>query len=255
MKFLKPKIRRLCSILLFLTVIGGIFWLHQTLFIIKNTSCSFGRENPCPDKVREILQQQEHRSIFLLNQNQLKKNILATGWGDAPQISFHIPGQLRLVLEPLHSSFPVLGYWQNELPNLSFFSATNSAELIVPSLELEQFLATNSGQPFLLLESGLMIEGKDNSQIYLIDQSLPDRDYLPHVFSWIKAILYREIKYQALFFVDKLLFVKQNQLPDLVFSVASDPQVQITALQEIIKATTIKDTKVIDFTYNHPILR
>lgn len=261
MQFLNHKTRRLYAdkikkvLLVFIAILLSslLFYAHQSLLVIHYWRCNYGGKD-CPKPVSTILQSYQGRSILRVNQNQVKKDILATGWGQNPRLSFTLPGTLKLDLEPINLVFPIVGYW-GVLPDLSLATATNSAELRLPSLEIKAFLASQSGQHFQLTETGLLIAGGENSPISIIDSSQSRRDALPQIFIWIKELSYREIKFSSLFFLGESVILEQDGPPDTIFSLKQNPSSQIAALQEIKKAATIKDTKVIDFRYTNPILR
>lgn len=249
-----PRIHKAITFLVFIFLVWFLVLIHQTFFVVKKWECKFGKDT-CPDSVSSIVKNYLGRSILRINQGQIIKEVLSTGWGQNPVLGYTIQGSLKLSLEPNSLTFPIRGYWQDLLPDLSLFTATSTAQLISPSLELASFIASQSGQLFRLTSSGLLIEGGEDSRVILISQRLRGRDYLPEVFSWIKEISFREVNFNYIYFVDNTIIVEQASPPDLIFNLDQKPQNEITALQEIKKAATIKDVKVIDFRYNHPILK
>jgi len=218
-------------------------------------TCRLGAHDTCPSQALAVIQKFQGRSILGLNQNHLKKEILATGYGELPKLKYDLSGKLHLSLDPITNSYPVLIFPDNGMPTISMELASTSAQLVAPSVDLDNFLATISGRSYQLLESGAVVESGDESRVFLINQDQSSSQVLSQVFRWIKEISGRGIKYQSLYFVGQLIIVKQNQPPEIIFSLSKNWSDQITTLQEIMKVATIKDTKVIDFTYNHPILR
>lgn len=262
MQFLSPKTKRHYAsqfkkaILLFAFVILFLilFFAHRSFLVVRSLECRYG-QNDCPEPIITIISHYQGRSILRLNQNQIKKDVLATGWGQNSTLTFTLSGRLRLYLEPVSLAFPIVGYWGGTLPSLSLDSATNSAELLAPALEIKIFLASQSGQRFQITSTGLLIKSESDSPIAIVGKNRFDDDQLSKVFLWIKELSYQEIKFKSLFFLENIVIVEALSPPDIIFNLLDNPGKQIAALQEIKKAATIKDTKVIDFRYTNPILR
>lgn len=250
----QPAFKRVLYIISLAIIVIVIIFIHKNIFEIKTWDCYYG-DKECPAKVEEILKKSVGRSVLRLNQNKIKNEIMVSGWGEEGKITFHLPGKIILNLPPVSPVFPIVGFFENIDVNLSLFSATTSGELKSPSEELEFALAGLSGEPFELLPSGLLIEGGGESSIKIVNPNQIDKDRFFKIHSWIREISVKEIRFKSLYFVGNLVIVKADPPPEVIFDINKEPGKEIMALQQITKTATIKDIKVVDFRYNHPILK
>jgi len=262
MSILTNKTRRRVSPLLFrlshfaflIFVVGALIFVHQSVFVIKSWECRYGSQK-CPPTIEEIIETSLGRSVLRLNQNQIKKRIQGTGWGEEAAISFRLPGRLAVKLNPLTPVFPVKGYFENIPIELTISTATNSAGFSLPSQDVSFALAGRTSQSFALLPSGLLVEDSQDSNIYIINPNASDKDRFLRIHSFIKEIAAQEIGFQAIYFSQDMVIVKRTSPPEIIFDVNKDPLEQILALQQVVRAATIKDIRVVDFRFNHPILK
>ncbi|MBI1871920.1 hypothetical protein HYS10_00715 [Candidatus Collierbacteria bacterium] len=250
----QPAINRVVYLVSLIVIVLVVIFIHQTVFQIKSWDCRYG-DKECPAKVQAVLRGSIGQSILRLNQNKIKNEIRASGWGEEPKVSFRLPGKIVLILPPLSSIFPVTGFFENINVNLSLSTATTSGELESPTEELELALAGLSGQSFQLLPSGLLVEGEAESLIKIVNPNLSDKDRFLKIHSWIREISAKEVRFKSLYFVGNLVIVRTDLPPEVIFDINKEPGGEILALQQITKTATIKDTKVVDFRYNHPILK
>lgn len=231
------KTKTVITVLLIISVV--IF--HQRFLIIKEVICQMRVAN-CPEGITTLLDRTKGESFLLLNQKDLRKQVLSTGLVDQVKFTPKLPGKLVVTVEP---------------PSLSFLvnSVLTSSTSAVPSIELAGFVASMAGKTFRLLPSGVLDQTDGNSDYFLISTSIPNRDYLSKTFDWLHSFALSSMKPDAIYFLSDMIILKQNGQPDLIMNISSDPAEIILALQRINQVITIKKPTVIDFRYSHPILK
>lgn len=247
------RLRKLIPFALGPVFLVSLFLFHQKSLTINKISCNPGGE-PCPPAVESLVQQLRGKSFLRLNQQQIKRDIIATGFTQAVEIKIKLPSELTIFIQPTTATYYLKSVFSNVLPSLSYLQATSSAQIILPSIELERFVATTSGKTFALLGTGFLDQADQNTNFYLIDKTIPSKDYLQSVFSWLRAFSQSQIKSDSIFFWNNLVVIKQNNAPDLLLNRQDDPREVILALQRLNSTVTMEKPAVIDFRYNHPIL-
>jgi|CXWL01.1.fsa_nt_gi hypothetical protein len=230
------------------------FFLHQKLLLVSSVICQ-SSIGVCPEAVESLIVNTAGQSFLRLNLVQIKKEILATGLVDKVNIKIKIPGQLTLEVTPLSSSYLLRSIFIGPPPSFSFESATTSAGLIPPSMDLAAFVATNSGNTFQLFSSGVLSARDGQTNYFLIVEKIPPKEYLILVYSWLKAIGEAGMKPLEIYFINDQVLITQDVWPDILIRLTEDPKVRLSALQLLDSAVTIKKPKVIDFRYTHPILK
>ena len=137
-------------------------------------------------------------------------------------------------------------------PDLSFLTSSTSA---APSAELAGFVATTEGKIFRLFSTGVLSQAESDSNYFLIAKTIPGKNYLTKAFGWLYSLSLSSMKPDALYFVSDMIILKEKGQPDLIMNFSDDPRETLLALQRLGEVVTIKKPTVIDFRYNHPILK
>lgn len=224
---------------------------HQRFLVIKEITCQMGIAN-CPEGIMTLLGRARGESFLLLNQKDLRKQVLSTGLVDRVEFSFKLPGKLTVQVEPPSLSFLVNSVFSKITPDLTFLTSSTSA---APSIELAGFVASVEGKTFRLLPSGVLNQIDDDTNYFLISTSIPSRDYLSKTFNWLHSLAFSSTRPDAIYFLSDMIILKQEGGPDLIMNFSADPAEIILALQRINQTITIKKPTVIDFRYSHPILK
>lgn len=237
-----------------LSVIVGLILINQRFLKVTTIICRVDNA-PCPEAVQNLAANYQGRSLLLLRQRQLAREIVATGLADQAKIAVKLPGQLAISLTQPAASFYLKSVFGVPPPSLSFEDTTVSGQVIAPSVELARFVAASNGKTFRLLPSGVLDQGEHETTTYLIASEIPKSDYLLIVFSWLKAIAAAKLAPETIYLLPHLLVVKVTDQPDYLFSYTSDPSATLMALQRLLMAVTISELSVIDFRYSNPILK
>ncbi|MEK7064184.1 MAG: hypothetical protein AAB973_01055 [Patescibacteria group bacterium] len=227
-----------------LAVIAGLILINQRFLKISTIVCR-ADNSPCPEAIQNLAERYQGRSLLLLRQRQLAREIVASGLADQAKISVRLPGRLVIALTPPATSFYLK----------AIFGTPSLTEIIAPSIELARFVAASNGKTFRLLPGGILDQSENETTIYLIASEIPKSDYLLAAFSWLKAIADAKLPTEAIYLLPHLLVVKVTDQPDYLFSFASDPPPTLMALQRLLMAVTINELSVIDFRYSNPILK
>jgi len=243
----KTKVAPIVTLLL---IISAII-LHQRFLIVKEITCQIKAAN-CPEGITTLLDRTKGESFLLLNQKDLRKQVLSTGLVDQVKFALKLPGKLIATVEPPSLSFLITSAFSKITPDLTFLTSSTSA---APSIELGNYVATMEGKTFQLLSSGVLNQTDGDSNYFLIYTSIPSRDYLSKTFNWLHSLALSSLKPDAIYFLSDMIILKQEDKPDLILNFSADPSEIILALQRINQAITIKKPTVIDFRYSHPILK
>lgn len=233
-----------------LLIISAIIF-HQRLLVIKEVVCQMASAN-CPEGVTTLLDHTKGKSFLLLNQKDLRIQVLSTGLVDQVKFIPKLPGKLIIKAEPPSLSFLITSVFSKITPDLTFLTSSTSA---APSIELENYVASMEGKTFQLLSTGVLNQTDGDSNYFLISSSLPSRDYLSKTANWLQSLILSSIRPDAIYILSDMIILKQNGQPDLIMNISSNPTETILALQRINQAITIKKPTVIDFRYSHPILK
>ena len=245
------------KILLFLAglaVVAGLILINQRFLKVSTIVCLVDN-SPCPEAVQNLAESYRGRSLLVLRQRQLVQEIVATGLADQVQLSVQLPGRLVISLTPPATSFYLKSIFGIPSPVLSFEDSPVSGQIVAPSVELAQFVASAAGKTFRLLPGGVLDQSENETTTYLIASEIPKSDYLRAAFSWLLAIASAKLAPQTIYLLQDMLVVKVKDQPDYLFNFVSDPSATLIALQRLLMAVTISQLSVIDFRYTNPILK
>ncbi|MEK7524942.1 MAG: hypothetical protein AAB548_01055 [Patescibacteria group bacterium] len=237
-----------------LAVIAGLILINQRFLKVSTIVCQTDN-SPCPEAIRNLAESYRGRSLLVLRQRQLAREIVATGLADQVQLSVQLPGRLVISLTPPATSFYLKSIFGVSSPGLSFEGSTISGQIVAPSVELAQFVASAAGKTFRLLPGGVLDQSESETTTYLIASEISKSDYLRAAFSWLLAIAGAKLAPQTIYLLPQMLVVKVKDQPDYLFNFAADPSATLMALQRLLMAVTISQLSVIDFRYTNPILR
>lgn len=251
---LNLSLRFLITPAITILVVAALIIFHQHSLVIKTVDCQMGTSS-CPEAVISSLERIKGKSFLRLNQKEFQKEILGTGLVDQIDFSFKLPGKLICQAQPPTLSFLVKTAFSPITPSLIFLASSISAS---PSIELDNFIASAEGKTFQLLSTGTLNQSDSDStdsNYFLIGETIPNKDCLIKVFAWLRSLTVSSIKPEKIYFLSDMIILKQNGEPDLVVNFSDDPGEILLALQRLNQAITIKKPIIIDFRYNHPILK
>ncbi len=248
---LNVSLKAIIAPLVTLIFFSAIIFFHQRFLVIKEVVCQM-ETSPCPEAVQSSLFRIKGTSFLSLNQKELQKEIQGTGLVDRIDFSFKLPGKLISQAQPPTISFLVKTAFSRVSPTLNFLISSDSA---APSVELDNFVASMEGKTFQLLSTGTLNQTDADSNYFLIAQTIPTKDYLTKAFVWLRSLTVSSMKPDKIYFLSDMIILKQNGEPDLVTNFSADPGEITLALQRLNQVITIKKPIIIDFRYNHPILK
>lgn len=232
----------------------SLFYLHQNFFIIRTIICeSAGR--PCPPSIENLLSVRRGQSVLRLNQRQLKEEVERTGLMNDVEIKMNLPGKLIIAGQSSAVLFYLRSVFSNVKASLSFVESTISGQFAAPSVELSAFVATAAGKTFQLLSTGVLNQADQETNSFLISDSIPSREYLLNAFSWLASLGKAQVKPEALYLLPDMVVVKQKDQPDWLMNFSSPPETTLLTLQRLNPVVTIKKPSLIDFRYANPILK
>jgi len=258
-EFFKAKEKRktlfsfksLIAPLIIIFSIISVVVIHQKVFLIKQITCRMG-DGDCPEAIVSLLDREKGRSFLLLNSRDVEHQILSTGLVDGLDLKTSLPGKLLAKVQPPVLTFFVKTAFTQVVPSLSFLVSSISAS---PTLELNSFIATSESKAFQLLSTGVLTQADGDSNYYLVDQSIPSRQYLIKAFGWLHSLSTSAMKPEKLFFLSDMIILKEKDQPDLIMNFSDDPATTLLSLQRLSEIVTMKKPTVIDFRFSHPILK
>lgn len=234
-----------------LFLIISLILFHQNFLIVREVDCSMG-DSSCPEAIQTLLDREKGHSFLRINYKEIQRGVLATGLVDGIAFQTKLKGKLIAKTQPPAVVYYVKTAVSLATPGLSFFTSSTSA---APSAELASFVATTEGKTFQLLSAGVLSQAEVDSNYFLIAQSIPTKDYLTKAFGWLYSLSLSSMKPDALYFFSDMIILKEKDQPDLIMNFSDDPRETLLALQRLGEVVTIKKPTVIDFRYNHPILK
>ncbi len=232
-------------------LISALILFHQKFLVVRKVVCTMGGQS-CPEAVQSLLDREKGNSFLRLNFKEIQRQVLATGLVDGIEFQTKLKGQLVAKVQPPALVYFVKTAVSAATPGLSFLTSSTSA---APSAELANFVATTEGKSFQLLSTGVLSQADSDSNYFLIAKTIPGKDYLTKAFSWLYSLSLSSTKPDALYFLSDMIILKEKDQPDLIMNFSDDPRETLLALQRLGEVVTIKKPTVIDFRYNHPILK
>lgn len=232
MSTFKKYLRVIIITLIFL----GFFILFKHILIIKNINCVLDDGNSCPQSVASVLTKNLGSSLLTLDKNSLDSSLKQTIPISDLKIEKKFPADLNLKITLSVFQIPIK-FLNQDVTQVGVDSLPTSAE-------------TRD----ILLENGQTITVKDTAKTNIfINQSL-NEDQLKHISFFLKEISARSFQFDSFFAQNETLYIRITK-QTLIVPINHDPQVFISSLHSIQQDATIKTVKIIDFRYNHPILK
>ena len=243
------------SLLIFLPLflVPLIFYLFNSLFRLQTITCSTP-QGDCPAPILSLLDNYQGQSILSFNRKQFISSLSEHYSFDSYDLNLSLPGSLDLKLDT-QAALPLEIYLITQEPYLSF-QATDSAMFSSPLLELDNFLASQSSQAYLLESSGhLYTTEHQGADIKIIFNHKPTPEQLSNFYSlYSQARLDLPLKKSYLYNTN--YFLNAGDLPDIIVSIASPLEDASYALQSIPSLSTIKPgARLIDLRFEHPVIR
>lgn len=250
-----PIYKRLTPLLipfLFLVLLVLSYVLAKPFLTVNSVSCRLS-SSTCPDQLILLLNQSKGKWIFLIDKKRLRTNILSTGIGENPVIQIK-GNQLQVSLDKSIDQLPLNVIFTSLIPSFNFEIASSSSNLS-PWKEILQLQATQSSQT-MLLNSALLLENSDKeSSVYLFASQLPSKEQMKIVSTWIKSLPSFDLELPELFFFPNFIVISKPNDFIAIFSYQTDLDNILKSWAQIKSAALAKKTYVLDFRYNHPILR
>jgi len=236
-----------------LLLIPLVLYLFSSLFRIQNITCSTS-EGDCPAPILSILDGYKDQSILSFNRKQLISLLSEKYSLESYDINLSLPGSLDLKLD-IQVALPIEVYLVTQEPFLSF-KATDSATFSSPLLELDNFIASQSSQSYLLESSGHIYTSENQTaDIKIIFNQKPSPEQLSNFYSIYNQVrLNLPLKKSYLFNTN--YFLNAEGTPDIIVSISSSLEDSLYALQSIPSLSTIKPgARLIDLRFEHPVIR
>lgn len=236
-----------------LFLIPLILYTFSSVFRLKNITCSTF-QGECPEPVLSILNDYKNHSILSFNRKQLISSISEKYTLTSYDIDLSLPGSLNLKLD-IQTSLPVEVYLVTQEPFLSF-KATDSASFFSPLLELDNFIASQSSQSYLLESTGHLSSSKNQtSDIKIIFNQKPTSEQLANFYT-----LYNQMRLnlplEKNYLFNTSYFLNAEGTPDIIVSISASLEDSLYALQSIPSLSTIKPgARLIDLRFEHPVIR
>lgn len=246
-----PRVRKYLFIILFIV---GSYVVHEQVLKVKEISCHQEAATNCPNSVMLILNKYQGTSMVSLRYSQISEQIKATGLVDSVKISSSLPGKLAISIKAPQEVFDLNIVVTQEIPYFESLDSSTSAYLR-PTIEIDRFLASVSGQFYTLFPSGTISSSQNPSTVVYIANSLPSVEIGRQIYAWLQALNTQTSKLDQVFIVRDFVLTSLSAGFDCLLPLDQEPQSRLLALQQIISLATIKPIRIIDFRFKHPILK
>jgi hypothetical protein len=214
----------------------GLFILLNYVFIIKNIKCSLDNGDPCPQPVVSVFSENLGTSLLTLDTSILDIKLKQIVPIRELNIEKKFPTDLNIKITLDVFQIPIK-FLNQDITQVSVDNLPKSAE-------------TRN----ILLENGQIITVKDTLKTSIfINQSL-NEDQLKQISFFLKEISSQSFQFNSLFAQNNTFYIQISD-KTIIVPINHDPQVFISSLHSIQQDATIKTVKIIDFRYNHPILK
>jgi hypothetical protein len=179
--------------------------------------------------------------FFQIDKKSLSKAIESTGKAENPLINISSK-KVEVILSKTPETMSI---------NVIF---TTMMPLFDPTT-LKEFLATQSAKTVSVNPKGILESSTQNSNYYYIGTQTPTKEILLSIKKWIATIKNNSENSYPTLFTDKEVIYSPIDKLMAIFNINSLPDEQLILMNKIINSTKSKSSSVLDFRYNHPILR
>ena len=221
-----------------------IFLTSLKLFLpqikITDVSCSLNGMD-CPDDLNSIVRGTLGSYFFQIDKKSLSKAIESTGKAENPLINISSK-KVEVILSKTPETISINVIFKTQMPT---FDPTT----------LKEFLATQSAKTMSVNPKGILESSTQNSNYYYLGTQTPTKEILLSIKKWISTLKNNsENTYPTLFTDTEVIYSPIDKLM-AIFNINSLPDEQLILMNKIINSTKSKGSSVLDFRYNHPILR
>lgn len=219
--------------------------------VVESINCRLSGQN-CPEQLNQFLDQFKGVSIFMIDKKKIKTGLLSTGIGLNPIITLK-GKQIDVYLDKNVNLIPLQVFFTSLVPSFNFETSTSSTSS--PWQELSNLVATQSSQLMNLNPAGILQKGDLSSNIFLFASQSPNKDRTLRIQRWIEALPEFDLGSPEIYFLNSFIVVSQQSEFIFLVSYQQDPDEILKSWAQIRSVAIAKKLNVLDFRYNHPILR
>jgi len=209
-------------------------------FRIVRTRCLL-ESHDCPEVLKAIVDESLGLFFFQVDKIKLTTSLENTG----------------IVLNP------IINISRNELEVLLSKTTDNITIKIIYSSQtpphdpigLNEFLATQSAQAVSINLKGIPEKSDQDSNYYFLGNQVPDRDVLLRLRQWMFSLKNISERERPTLFTDQEVIYSSVDKLLVIFNINKSPDEELALMQKLVEQAKIKGSTVLDFRYNHPILR
>jgi hypothetical protein len=222
-----------------------IFFLHQYFLVIRQVICQTNA-GACPPSLTANLSERLGRSMIFFDRQELIKKINEDFGPNSIEIKISLPGTVIIKLD----------FSGSEIPIQLIVSDYLSGQVIDESSInlLQDFIASNTATPKKITTDGRLLDTTLNSNLFLISKETT-KETIVNIAQGIQLLQLAKISYTKGFILppNLILVLNTNQL--VIFSLSESIKAQILSLQQLLRAATIGNSRLIDLRFNRPIIK
>lgn len=245
----KKKFSRLSKsiykLILTVTLILTVIFIYQHFLIIRQVICQTNTGS-CPANLTGYLGEKLGHSLLFYDRQQLIKQINEEFAPEKIEFKPSLPGILTVSLYFSGSEIPIKlissNHFSNELINLDTINL------------IQYFISSNPAGLNKITSEGRVLESTTDSNLYLIVNNT-DTESIKNIVSNIQKLHQAHIQYTEGYIIPPNLIIIRNSNQYVVFSLENSIEKQIISLQQLERAATIRNSRLIDLRFNRPIVR
>jgi hypothetical protein len=207
---------------------------------IADTSCSLNGQD-CPDDLNSIVKGTLGHYFFQIDKKSLFKAIESTGKAENPLINISSK-KVEVILSKTLETITINVIFGIENPKFD------------PET-LKEYLATQSATIMSINPKGILENSTQISNYYYLGTQTPSKEILLSIKKWITTLKNNTENSYPTLFTDKEVIYSPIDKLTAIFNISKTPDDQLLLMSKIIDSVKSKGSSVLDFRYNHPILR
>lgn len=242
---------------IFMGVLVIIFLLSKA-FTVRKVSCRLN-EKLCPIQVNDALDHFVGKNFFSVKKSELKWSIDQTYPANKFDFRFSYPNTLAITISVTETSYPISSFQVQSLPSLTldlYGNSTASASWHRPVPEIKRFLTDYTGMSQKLWQDGqLTSQASGSASIDLIYTHLPSASELSRIFKFV-SLAEKYLNAPQIYILQDRIFLSASDIPDIIIYTDADIKNVEISLQSLDYLATIKkDARVINLSFDHPIIK
>lgn len=209
-------------------------------FRIVRTKCLL-ETHDCPEVLKAIVDESLGSFFFQVDKEKLVSSLENTGMVLSPIINIS-RNELEVVLSKTTENTTIKIIYSSQTPPHD-------------PINLNDFLATQSAKVMSINIKGILENSDQDSNYYFVGNQLPDRDILLRLRRWISVLKNISEKERPTLFTDQEVIYSPVDKLLAVFNINKSPDEELALMGKLIEQAKSKGSTVLDFRYNHPILR